>query len=105
MRYFRLLTAEADEGVTERVTEIPAELIKRGAFTLIGIIMLLWSWTLLAPQFSAFPNIDVVATLLGLFTVILGIRNALSIVKDVTTGQIFITVAFVAAMIYFIWFI
>jgi len=105
MRYFRLLTAEADGGLVEKVTQIPAELIKRGAFTLIGIIMLLWAWTLLAPQFLAFPNIDVIATLLGLFTVILGIRNALSIVKDVTTGQIIITVAFVAVMIYFIWFI
>lgn len=102
MKYFRPLTMEAR--AESWVDYLTVSLVRRVAFTVIGVIMLFWSWTLLAPQFGAFPNIDPIATLAGIFTAILGIRNALSIIRDVTWGQVFLTICFVAVMTYLLWF-
>lgn len=103
LRYFRPLTMEAK--AESWVDYLTVSLVRRVAFTAIGVIMTLWAWSLLASQIAVFPNIDPVTVLIGLFTIILGIRNILSIIRDVTWGQAFLTLAFVAVMAYIVWFV
>jgi len=81
-----------------------AELIRRLAFTAIGAIMLWWSWTLLAPEISAFPNVNWFTVIVAIFTLFLGLRNILSIFKGLTWGQVFLTLLFVAINAYLVWF-
>jgi len=90
--------------VTESLEIGFAEFLKRLAFTAIGVIMIWWAWTLLAPQIPLFPNMDWFTVIVAFFTIILGIRNALSIFKGLTWGQVFLTLLFVAVNIYLVWF-
>ena len=80
------------------------ELIQRGAFTAIGVIMVMWSWQLLSSQFTLFPNCDWLTVIIATFTLLLGIRNVLSLFKDVTFFQAFLTILFVAVNAYLVWF-
>jgi len=80
------------------------ELLQRIAFTAIGVIMLWWSWTLLAPEISAFPNVDWFTVIIAVFTLLLGIRNVLSIFKGLTWGQVFLTLLFVVINAWILWF-
>jgi len=84
--------------------DILATLVKRISFMIIGIIMLVWSGGLLLNQVLSFPSIDLITVVVALFTFILGLRNAVSIYKDVSGGQVFLTILFVAVMVYIIWF-
>lgn len=80
------------------------ELLRRLAFTAIGAIMLWWSWLLLEPQISSFPDVDWLIVLVAVFTLVLGIRNAISIFKGLSWGQVFLTLLFVAINAWLIWF-
>ena len=90
--------------VTESLSYGFRELIQRLAFTAIGVIMLWWSWSLLLPEISAFPNVDWFTVIIAVFTLLLGIRNALSIFKGLTWGQVFLTLLFVVINAWIIWF-
>lgn len=81
-----------------------AELLKRLAFTGIGAIMIWWAWTLISSQISAFPNVDWLTVLVALFTMIIGIRNALSIFRGLSWGHVFLTLLFIAVNVYLVWF-
>jgi len=91
--------------VTESMEYGFAEMLQRVAFTIIGAIMIWWSWILLEPQISAFPNVDWLIVIVAVFTLILGIRNALSLFMDLSWGQVFLTLLFVAVNAYLIWFV
>ncbi len=101
MKYFRYLATQTEIPWYERAI---VTTVRRFAFTAIGVIMVLWAWSLLWIQILNFPNVDWVATFVGLFSMILGIRNALSFAKGVSWGQAFLTLVFVAVMAYFVWF-
>ena len=81
-----------------------AEMLQRVAFTIIGAIMIWWSWSLLQPQIPKFPNLDWFIVIVAIFTLLLGIRNVLSIFKGLTWGQVFLTLLFVAINAYLVWF-
>ena len=81
-----------------------AETLQKVAFTIIGAIMIWWSWILLEPQISKFPNVEWLTVIVGIFTLFLGIRNVLSIFKGLSWGQVFLTLVFVAVNAYLIWF-
>jgi len=104
LRYFRHLAMEAKAEKSGWLDRITVELVSRLSFTAIGVIMTVWAWSLLSSQIAVFPNIDPITTIIGLFTIVLGIRNILSIIKDVTWGQAFLTLVFVAVMSYLVWF-
>jgi len=106
VRFFRRLNGYPAPvmSVGDALGEVTVSLIRRVSFTVIGIVMVLWSLTILSAQASAFPSVDIVSLFVGIFTLILGIRNALSLFKDVTWGQAFLTIAFVILMAYFVWF-
>lgn len=80
------------------------EMLQRLAFTAIGAIMLWWSWVLLEPQISKFPNMDWLTVVVAVVTLILGIRNVISIFRGLSWGQVFLTLLFVAVNVYLIWF-
>ena len=90
--------------ITESLEYGFAEMLQRLAFTVIGAIMIWWSWMLLEPQIPKFPNVEWLAVIVGIFTLFLGIRNALSIFKGLTWGQVFLTLLFVAVNAWIIWF-
>ena len=110
LRFFRRLdgsryyTPPPVLSVTETLELGFAELLKRAAFTAIGVIMVWWAWSLLTSQIPRFPNVDWFAVVVGIFTIVLGIRNALSIFKDLTWGQVFLTLLFVVVNAYLLWF-
>ena len=81
-----------------------AEMLKRFAFTVVGAIMIWWSWMLLEPQISKFPNVEWLTVIVGIFTLFLGIRNVLSIFKGLSWGQVILTLLFVAINAYLVWF-
>jgi len=91
--------------ITESLEYGFAEMLQRVAFTIIGAIMIWWSWMLLEPQIPKFPNLDWLVIIVAIFTLLLGIRNVLSLFKDVTWGQAFLTLLFVAVNAYLIWFV
>jgi len=90
--------------IADRISYGFVELVQRAAFTVIGIILLLWAWQVLSAQVASYPRVDWMAVIVGLVALVLGIRNAVSLIKDVSWGQVFFTLLFVVFNAYLIWF-
>ena len=110
LKFFRRLDGKNDKypapvlSIVESLEYGVAELVQRLSFTIIGVIMIFWAWQLISQEIQTYPDVNWFYVLVGVVTLLLGIRNALSLFKDVTWGQAFLTLLFVAVNVYLIWF-